>query len=622
MKPKVGHAGGSVQGHALLVVLVSAAVCLTLLAGTASRTITASALNERNNHYTAGIYAAEAATEKVLARMKSDFLVGDLTYVTNNLPLYRGLVPTASEDPYWGNYVFSDAQGKANSTYVSCLSSLVYTNLQSQYTGLFGWQTKYRILSNASEINSRHAITNAVQQDIEMDSIPVFQFAIFYNGLLEFTWAAPMTVNGRTHANSHIFVGSAWDLIFNSTVTAAGMVTKTNWDGHTMGQYTGQIRYNGSPGYSTNCQILELPIGTNNTAAAVREIIQMPPGARPNGPPTGEDVDSAMGSQRYYNKAKIVLVVSNNTVTTTLKTQSEDTAPTVITANYSSTDFSQVVSNFPFLTLTNKFTDQREGKQVLPTELDISKLNRWLTTNSQVNAKFPNSGGVYNAGVYPNILYVADNRAVAANQLTAIRLINGSMIPTNMAPSGQPTGFTVATPNPLYIKGHYNCPNPAHRGTTNTTQTFPASLVSDALTILSQNWNDAKSAGSFTSRDAVSTTINAAILTGIVYSTGRDEEQFSGGVMNLPRLLEDWGNGSSSIVLTLNTSIVNFYDSIRATNQFQNPGIYYYAPVRQFSFDQNLRNYARLPPGTPTLGTVFRSKWTVPPPNTTTYAGF
>jgi hypothetical protein len=34
----------------------------------------------------------------------------------------------------------------------------------------------------------------------------VFQFAIFYNSLLEFTWCAPMTVNGRTHANGkHLY---------------------------------------------------------------------------------------------------------------------------------------------------------------------------------------------------------------------------------------------------------------------------------------------------------------------------------------------------------------------------------------------------------------------------------
>src|SRR2546430_1339552 len=33
--------------------------------------------------------------------------------------------------------------------------------------------------------------------------IPIFQFAVFYNSLLEFTWSATMTINGRVHANSN-----------------------------------------------------------------------------------------------------------------------------------------------------------------------------------------------------------------------------------------------------------------------------------------------------------------------------------------------------------------------------------------------------------------------------------
>jgi hypothetical protein len=66
---------------------------------------------------------------------------------------------------------------------------------------------------------------------------------------------------------------------------------------------------------------------------------------------------------------------------------------------------------------------------------------------------------------------------------------------------------------------------------------------------------------------------------------------------------------------------VNLYASTRATSQFQNPGKYYQAPTRQFSFDQNFLSYAKQPPGTPMLGAVLRSRWVVPPPNTVTYVG-
>jgi hypothetical protein len=287
----------------------------------------------------------------------------------------------------------------------------------------------------------------------------------------------------------------------------------------------------------------------------------------------------------------------------------------------------QVTTNFPWLTITNTFTDQRENDLVKVTDINVTNLTTWLVTNKTMNAKFPNTAGVYGVSNAPNILYVADNRTYnTSSQLTAVRLKNGQIIPTNMvniAGNNQPSGFTVATPNPLYVWGNYNCPNSAYLSTTNTTTDYPASLVSDALTILSPAWVDSQSTialGGTGKNKATSTTVNAAILTGIVSSTGSDANSFSGGVHNLPRLLEDWGNGGS-VTLTLNTSIVNLFNSIYATHQFENPGNYYYAPTRKFSFDLNFLDYTKQPPGTPMLGYVLRSQWAVPPPNTVNYAG-
>ena len=503
MKTRLPPRGRQSAGYAMLLVMIIAACCVLVFASTISRTVTTVRLNDRNNQYTAGLYAAEAATEKVIARMKSDFPSGGNWLLTNNLTSYKATVPTTAENAYWGNFQFSDAQGNANQTYVQCISATGWGPLSSQYAGLNGWTNIYRVLSNAKSTGSTGAtIVNAVQQDIQFDSIPVFQFAIFYNSLLEFTWCAPFIVNGRTHANGSIYVGSCQNLTFNSAVTCSGWLGKTNWDGKTTSQYTGALNYNGSPGYSTNAQVLQLPIGTNNTPAAVQQIINMPP--------AGEDPNSAMGQQRYYNKAEIVLLVSNSTVTATLKTSASDASPTVITGLYSSTNYNGVATNFPFLTLTNpssssspNFTDQRESKTVVTTQIDIGKLNQWIATNSRVKTKFPSTGGVFDPTVCPppNILYVADNRTNSSSQLPAVRLIDGSVIPTNMVSTG-PSGFTVATPNPLYVLGNYNCPDSGALNGTNTSKTFPASLVSDALTILSGNWADSHSGDTFSSTGA------------------------------------------------------------------------------------------------------------------------
>jgi hypothetical protein len=421
-------------------------------------------------------------------------------------------------------------------------------------------------------------------------SVPIFEFAIFYNSLLEFTWCATFTINGPVHANGDIFVGSSANLTLNSIVTTTGGIYRTNWDGHTLSQMTGAVTYNGNPASVTNAPTLELfglPISTNDSPALTREILNLPP--------PGEDPYSAMGMIRYYNFARVALLVTDTNVSVYLKTSPTDAPISMTVTNYAFYRSNNIalVSTFPFLSVTNFFTDGREAsKTVRTTQIDVGVYKTWLVTNVSVAAKFPQ--GFF---IYPDTLYVADLRTIGANtNLYSIRLLNGAIIPTN-GPPGSPNGWTVATPNPLYVWGHYNIGpgGTTTPGNTDTSKIYPASLVSDALTILSPNWNDANSSSSLGVRGAVNTTVNAAILTGSVYSTDATSNHFSGGVMNLPRLLEDW----SGDTLTLNTSFVNLFDSARATNRFINPGIYYYAPTRAFSFDRNLTNFTKLPPATP-----------------------
>ena len=331
MKTRITPQVRASDGHALLMVLCITAATMMVLAATMSRTMTTASNNARNNQYVAGLYAAEAATEKVFGMMKSDFLGGNLTAISNHMSLYQGAIPT--EDPYWEQFQFSDGAGHVNSNYVACAltSYQLSTNwgaLGSQYAGLCGWINKYRIVSNVKQISgTTFSITNACQQEIELDLIPVFQFAIFYNSLLEFTWCAPFVVNGRTHANGKIYTGSCSALTFNALVTTTGTISSPAWFGKTTSQYTDKGTFKAS--YSTNCQSLTLPIGTNNTPDAVREILNMPP--------AGEPLNSSMGMQRFFNKADLVLLVSNSTVTVNIKTSPSD-AGTNIIANYYATN--------------------------------------------------------------------------------------------------------------------------------------------------------------------------------------------------------------------------------------------------------------------------------------------
>ena len=588
------------SGYALLTVLLFAAASALVLASTMSRTHTTANLNERNNQMVANANAAEAATEKVYARLAYDFASYGLGQVTSNLTAYRSGIPTAAESAYWGNFNFSDGNGQGNKTYVNYLTNYAGP-LPSQYPGLFTISSPvYRIVSNVSTKNSRYALTNTAQMDVLLAMVPITTYAIFYNGVLEFSDCAPMTVRGRVHANDDINVGAGGSssLTFKGTVTTTDRLSAPPRNGNSWGTSpsTWKTTFSGSPTYSTNVPKVSISMNMSNAHA----LIDMP---------ATYDANTATGQERLYNKAQVILLVSNTSVTMKIQAPISglipgmDPSPTVISTNNTP---AALATMFPFLT-TNSFTDQREGKTILASQIDVGKYASWVKTSPAIQGKLPSS-----SALYPTILYAADNRANSSTKLTAIRLTNGAAPPVNGG-----LGFTVATPNPLYVGGHYNATN--NLGSTNTSTALPCALMSDALTVLSPNWQDSKSGLAYSSgsgvRNAANTTINAAIVTGAVPSTGSSKTTFSGGVHNLTRMLENW----SGDTLTLNTSIINLYNSQKATHQWMYQGTYYNPPTRNWSFDNNFLNPAKQPPGIPTVLVPIRFGWTVPPANTVTY---
>ncbi|NBV23987.1 MAG: hypothetical protein EBS05_18975 [Proteobacteria bacterium] len=565
-----------------MIVMMFSAIALMALTAAMNWTGQNSMHNERSVQLTVTAAAAEAATEMALSRMMNDYGNSGESAVYNNLAQYRTSIPGAAHGSYWANFSFSDGQGGPNQNYVVRTQTQIYTNLSGQYAGLLGFASQYRILANARQLNGRYAIANGVSQDVQLASVPVFQFAVFYNSLLEFSTAAPLVVGGRVHANGEIYVGSGSPLTFVTNVTTTRSISDPAWAGQGGGGgWGGTVAYQGV--VSTNANSLTLPIGTNNAASAVREVIYQPP--------PGESQSTPMGQERYYNKAELVVLVSNVTVTVMVKGTYD---PSPVSIPWTNASY--------FITTNLTFTDQREGKTIRTTEIDVGRFGTWAATNAWVIAKL-------GTGNPPNILYVADNRTATSSQLTGVRLKNGRTLPSQ--------GLTVATPNPIYVLGHYNCINNAQLGTSDTSSTRPASLVADACTILSPAWSDAASNRSYTTRVATSTTVNAAVLAGVVYSTGSAQSQFSGGAHNFPRLLEAW----SGRTLTLNGSIVNLFNSVRASTQFSWPGAYYDAPTRQFYFDNNFNNPNLIPPGTPQLRVLIRARWLNPPAGVINYNG-
>jgi hypothetical protein len=229
----------------------------------------------------------------------------------------------------------------------------------------------------------------------------------------------------------------------------------------------------------------------------------------------------------------------------------------------------------------------------------VKKFGIWLTNaTGGATRNSQNTTGITSKGHPINGVYVY-NSGAGSGQLPAARVVNGQQLP--------PGGLSVATPFPLYVKGDYNITkNGVNLSTTlgDTTNTAPASLMGDALTVLSANWNDATYNSSLdkSGRTPVSTTVNAACLEGIVPSDGT---HYSGGVENFLRLLENWSSGTT---LTYNGSIVVLFQSQYATGFWANTD-YYGVPTRRWGFDLNFNQQSKLPPMTPQVRATIRKVW-------------
>ena len=74
------------------------------------------------------------------------------------------------------------------------------------FAGLSAFVQMYRITSTATD--NKTGAVSTVTIDVEDQLIPIFQFGVFYNGVLETFPGATMTFTGWVHSNNSIYLGS------------------------------------------------------------------------------------------------------------------------------------------------------------------------------------------------------------------------------------------------------------------------------------------------------------------------------------------------------------------------------------------------------------------------------
>jgi hypothetical protein len=181
----------------------------------------------------------------------------------------------------------------------------------------------------------------------------------------------------------------------------------------------------------------------------------------------------------------------------------------------------------------------------------------------------------------------------------ALKLVNGG--------SGNlPAGFSVASENPVYVQGNYNA-LPAGAA---ADPHVPASILADAVTLLSNSWSDTQSfitPNAPASRVASNTGYRFAMVSGkgpafIQPSGWGSMRDFGtdGGAQNYLRHLESWNLRTMSY----RGSIISFFVSRQATGSFKCCDTVYKEPTRNIIFDTEFLTPTMLPPGTPTFRDV------------------
>jgi hypothetical protein len=203
-----------------------------------------------------------------------------------------------------------------------------------------------------------------------------------------------------------------------------------------------------------------------------------------------------------------------------------------------------------------------------------------------------------------------------------LKLVDGSLgnVPlrtdAGVATTPNKGGFTVASENPVYIQGDYN--SDSTDTTWNATPTdkagmAAAAVIADAVTVLSNNWDDRVSlmgnipvGGANNSvtdpgaRVATNTWYRVAIAGGknMIFPQpiwGAQDMGTDGGVHNFLRYLENWGGRN----LNYKGSLVSLYYATYNTGVYKCCTAVYSPPTRNYFFDSDFALPAGLPPGTP-----------------------
>ncbi|MEW6075546.1 MAG: hypothetical protein AB1530_04475 [Candidatus Omnitrophota bacterium] len=400
-------------------------------------------------------------------------------------------------------------------------------------------------------------ITATLKQAFLRRLIYAFQHAVFYNDDLEILPGASMTFAGRIHTNKDMYLGTHATLtIDNEYLHSAGDIYNHRKDSSDIMLGTVSIKKAGTTEFEAMAGLdsdaanwlTESQTRWNGTVkSSVHGVTEL----------TAPSVGSIQPDGYYASQAGVK--IENGVIT-------KSGVPLV-----EGTDMPAGT-----VTTTTTFYNNREGKYVRMTNVDLKKLAGYAPGDVEGSPSFANN-------LPANGLIYATRNDAPSNQSPGVRLVNGSQIYRN-------SGLTVVSNDPVYVQGSYN-----------TVNKKPSAVYSDAVNLLSNSWSDANSTKSVDYRVASNTEVNAAFISGIDQtSTGH----YNGGLENYPRMHEKWTGKE----LKIKGSFVELWNSQIAQGAWVYGNPQYTAPNRNWSYDTDFAS-GNMPPFTPWAVEAYRGAW-------------
>jgi hypothetical protein len=598
------------SGSSLVVVALTIATLAVIVGVTLDYSSNINRLVQRTTTLQTAVSAADAAVEKLFTNWRAICRATPATPLATNA--FSSIALPSSSDlnlPNSGNFAKAGANADLSDEYDANYSVsnvkivAVDGTLQSlataatapppavgmAQTGVVNTTSaSYNYVASADVTlpTLRGNVVAKVRRVFSKQQLSPWNWAIFYVDPLEIHPGAPMTVTGWVNTNSNLYTA-------HNTLTFADKVTyASDWFINFMPGDGQHPETPTNPSWLSNLpparDLAMQPFGMDSTAIfsttdtnpnndSYHELIEVP---------TAGYTDP-MVSSRYWDQASVIIKVDAGNNVTIGSPNSNGT----ITVFNSSNPLYQMFNGA--ITTNQSIQDNRETASIRLVTLDISQLEN-------------NTSGLsptYKSSAFNGIVYIYDSSNTPSTR-RGVRILNGTKIPS--------MGLTIASGNPIYIQGNFNTGgNPASNGSpgdpTNPQVSgytrAPCSILADAVNILSGSWNDANSSAGTSSRVASNTTVNTAILGGIIPTAAPGGDgSYSGGAENFPRFLEDW----SHAVFTYYGSMVELYNSKQSIGEWGKPNVYV-PPTRRWYFDSNFK--VKPPPGTLMVYSYMKGQW-------------